>query len=317
MISHSACKNCHKSKAWRLNLRSDNGETLELTACEGHPFYADGKGWVGVDDLEIGDTIVTADGVAFTLQEKLQIEEEIRTWSLTVDGNHTFFVGDGNGDWVVVHNTGIDYTIVNSWDDLHEIVGSSGQIPLLIRQIKEIAQNTHNSSLCLCNTKAGDKDIDIIGANSGGSKGHCVKWVSNVWNQIAKLPNSMVKGNSILFYDNGLFVAITPEILDYNGWNPKFVSHAILRIEVGKGYILDGYLKPFAKTDTNYVVKEIVGVAYLDNYLYGGRDRIFNISVSGKSLLPYPEISHMLFLDPQLKSASMIIHKQTQLTNFW
>ena len=104
----TAVESGETQKAWQLNFRGDNGETLELTACEGHPFHVDGKGWIDVQDLEVGDAIVAADGVVFTLQEKLQIEEEIRTWSLTVDGNHTFFVGDGDGDWVLVHNQDIN-----------------------------------------------------------------------------------------------------------------------------------------------------------------------------------------------------------------
>ena len=101
----TAVESGESQNAWQLIFDNENGETLELTACEGHPFYVDGKGWVDVQDLETGDVVVTADGAAFTLQEKLQVEEEIRTWSLTVDGNHTFFVGDGDGDWVLVHNS--------------------------------------------------------------------------------------------------------------------------------------------------------------------------------------------------------------------
>ena len=31
-------------------------------------------------------------------------QHRVRTWSLTVDGNHTFFVGDGDGNILLVHN---------------------------------------------------------------------------------------------------------------------------------------------------------------------------------------------------------------------
>ena len=43
-----------------LHLETSNGETIDTTT--NHPFYVENKGWVAAGDLEVGDTLVTADG---------------------------------------------------------------------------------------------------------------------------------------------------------------------------------------------------------------------------------------------------------------
>jgi len=39
---------------------TSDGETIDTTT--NHPFYVDGRDWVAAGDLEVGDTLVTADG---------------------------------------------------------------------------------------------------------------------------------------------------------------------------------------------------------------------------------------------------------------
>lgn len=106
-----------------------NGEVIHVT--EGHPFWvvrgsdlhsrpfppqltisnlehAEQGRWVNVEDLQLGDEFLTIDGrESFVDSIQSSISENIEVFNLTVDGNHTFSVGQ-NG--ILVHN--------ESWCDL-------------------------------------------------------------------------------------------------------------------------------------------------------------------------------------------------------
>ena len=84
-----------------LHLETSDGETIDTTT--NHPFYVDGKGWVAAGDLEIGDTLVTAEGneVEVTDIEIERLAEPITVYNLEVEDFHTYFVGECE---VLVHN---------------------------------------------------------------------------------------------------------------------------------------------------------------------------------------------------------------------
>jgi hypothetical protein len=106
-----------------------SGEVIHVT--EGHPFWvvrgtdlhsrpfppqltisnlehAEQGRWVNVEDLQLGDEFLTIDGrESFVDSIQSSISENIEVFNLTVDGNHTFSVGQ-NG--ILVHN--------ESWCDL-------------------------------------------------------------------------------------------------------------------------------------------------------------------------------------------------------
>jgi hypothetical protein len=184
---------------------------------------------------------------------------------------------------------------VGNWGDLQNRISALSSTHSIISSIKEIATNTINSSYSWSNTKPQPGDKDIIGS---GAKGHCVNWVNNVWNQIAKLPNVTIFGNETLYFlfDDGTAVSITPEILDYNGYIPTFSSHVVLRLEVG-----------YAHKEANGIIKGdgLVAVTYLDNNLYGGSDRIFHYLETKKTLLPDSESKIKTLLDNKLYTPSM------------
>ena len=84
-----------------LHLETSDGETIDTTT--NHPFYVDGKGWVAAGDLEIGDTLVTAEGNEVEIAD-IEIErlaEPITVYNLEVEDFHTYFVGEYG---VLVHN---------------------------------------------------------------------------------------------------------------------------------------------------------------------------------------------------------------------
>jgi hypothetical protein len=106
-----------------------SGEVIHVTV--GHPFWvvrgtdlhsrpfppqltisnlehAEQGRWVNVEDLQLGDEFLTIDGrESFVDSIQSSISENIEVFNLTVDGNHTFSVGQ-NG--ILVHN--------ESWCDL-------------------------------------------------------------------------------------------------------------------------------------------------------------------------------------------------------
>ena len=93
--------------------KTDQSETLTCTP--EHPFSVQGQGWVEAGSLGIGTSIVTRAGpqmaVASVTWQKNKAQElaaggglgGYTVYNLTVDGDHTFFVGTtGGGTWV--HN---------------------------------------------------------------------------------------------------------------------------------------------------------------------------------------------------------------------
>ena len=84
-----------------LHVSTSDGETIDTTT--NHPFYVEDKGWVAAGDLEIGDTLITADGdeVEVTDLELEKLAEPILVYNLEVEDFHTYFVGEYG---VLVHN---------------------------------------------------------------------------------------------------------------------------------------------------------------------------------------------------------------------
>ena len=78
-------------------------ETIEAT--RQHPFYVEGKGFVAAAALGIGSAIVTRAGPPLVVGAMAweRRAEGYDVYNLTVEGDHTYFVGNiGGGVWV--HN---------------------------------------------------------------------------------------------------------------------------------------------------------------------------------------------------------------------
>ena len=84
-----------------FHISTSDGETIDTTT--NHPFYVEEKGWVAAGDLEIGDTLITADGdeVEVTDLELEKLAEPITVYNLDVADFDTYFVGKYG---VLVHN---------------------------------------------------------------------------------------------------------------------------------------------------------------------------------------------------------------------
>ena len=65
-----------------------------------------GRGWIGIERLSVGDALATRAGPALVVQSitNQHRAEGYLVYNLTVEGDHTYFVGKANGG-VWAHNT--------------------------------------------------------------------------------------------------------------------------------------------------------------------------------------------------------------------
>lgn len=76
-----------------------------ITTTEDHPFYCLNRhGWVAAADLESGDELLLLNGNTASIDaiETKQFEEPLNVYNLTIDEDHTYFVGFAS---VLVHNS--------------------------------------------------------------------------------------------------------------------------------------------------------------------------------------------------------------------
>jgi len=88
-----------------LSIRGPTGEVTDLSATYEHPFWNTGlRAWVPAQDLRSGDTLRTDDGSTATVLANRAYTLRATTYSLTVEGLHSFYVLAGNTP-VLVHNS--------------------------------------------------------------------------------------------------------------------------------------------------------------------------------------------------------------------
>ncbi|MFE0106947.1 polymorphic toxin-type HINT domain-containing protein [Streptomyces sp. NPDC059009] len=87
-----------------LTLATPHG-TEHLTATYEHPFWSvDQEDWVEAGDLKPGMALRTDDGHTVTVTGTRQYQDHVRTYNLTVEGLHTYYVLAGETP-VLVHNS--------------------------------------------------------------------------------------------------------------------------------------------------------------------------------------------------------------------
>jgi hypothetical protein len=79
--------------------------TEKLTATHEHPFWSPSqKAWVKASELRVGMTLRTIDGSTVAVEGNRSFSEIARTYNLTVDDLHTYYVLAGDTP-VLVHNS--------------------------------------------------------------------------------------------------------------------------------------------------------------------------------------------------------------------
>ncbi len=81
-----------------VHLTVDGGEVQTTPE---HPFYIEDRGWVYAGLLQASDRVREADGTPGTVQAVTVEQRTQAMYNLTVDGAHTFYVGEGQ---LLVHN---------------------------------------------------------------------------------------------------------------------------------------------------------------------------------------------------------------------
>ena len=94
----------------KVSIRGADGNVEILDVTDEHPFFTEDRGWVGAADLYIGELLVSPDGTTRIVIANAddQRPEGITVYNFTVEGDHTYFVADGQGtadEFVWVHNS--------------------------------------------------------------------------------------------------------------------------------------------------------------------------------------------------------------------
>ena len=78
-------------------------DTGAIDTTPNHPFFTTDRGWVLAGSLQVGEQVRTETGGSATILGFTTTATPTTMWDLTVDGAHSFFVGQGA---VLVHNAG-------------------------------------------------------------------------------------------------------------------------------------------------------------------------------------------------------------------
>ncbi|MEU4420423.1 polymorphic toxin-type HINT domain-containing protein [Actinoplanes sp. NPDC024001] len=89
-----------------LTVTGDDGAKDTVTTTETHPFWSESRGkWVDAGELRTGELLRTSAGTYVQLSAVRSYQHSARTYDLTVDDLHTYFVLVGAAP-VLVHNVG-------------------------------------------------------------------------------------------------------------------------------------------------------------------------------------------------------------------
>lgn len=102
----------------RLTLTTDHGPAT-ITATDNHPFWLErDRRWKDAGDLRVGDQLRTPNGARVAVTEVRDQQGPQRTYDLTVNGLHTYYVLAGETP-VLVHNSNCFASISRQKQDQH------------------------------------------------------------------------------------------------------------------------------------------------------------------------------------------------------
>ena len=104
-----------------LALADSEGGVEALETTPNHPFYVEGRGFVRVDELNVGDRIPDAHGGHLEVDSIVWTDRIETVYNFGVRGFHTYFVGEV-GAWV--HNCKITFG-GKTWDWVRRSAGDA------------------------------------------------------------------------------------------------------------------------------------------------------------------------------------------------
>ena len=156
----------------RLSFQMESGEILEITAGEEQLFCTADGVWVKASEMETGQIYVSSDGLYMVLTGKTAEEGAKTLYTMTVQDNHTFYVGRGVDEAVLVHNL--------EFDNNGNLLGGKENYPLnfdfrlIVRSLFMDLNKPQNESIDGLIQKIGTlipdmdfADIDLKGYGSG------------------------------------------------------------------------------------------------------------------------------------------------------
>ncbi|MEU4265256.1 polymorphic toxin-type HINT domain-containing protein [Streptomyces argenteolus] len=103
-----------------LTISTPDGET-KLTATHEHPFWSPSQNrWIAASKLTTGTTLLTDDLITVTVKANRPFSQHARTYNLTIDDFHTYYVLAGQTP-VLVHNSNCDVSDLASKIDVENI----------------------------------------------------------------------------------------------------------------------------------------------------------------------------------------------------
>lgn len=124
----------HDKNFNELTIATPQGKR-HLTATSEHPFWSPSQNsWTEAAHLRPGMTLRTVDGSAVMVKGNRSFSEDARTYNLTVDSLHTYYVLAGETP-VLVHNSGECLRFIDGdiWDDAFEVSGKSVESMATVR----------------------------------------------------------------------------------------------------------------------------------------------------------------------------------------
>jgi len=89
---------------WHVVFNRNDNSSLELDVTGEHPFFTKNRGWIDAASLELGDICVALNGEQMQFVSKAFDPVPVPVFNLEIEEYHTYFVGDENGNSVLVHN---------------------------------------------------------------------------------------------------------------------------------------------------------------------------------------------------------------------
>ena len=107
------------------------GQSEQIVATDGHPFFVVDVGWTTADAIQVGQKLVGAGGAVLTVVANRDWKPDggVVVYNFQVEGDHTYFVGDirTQGEWVWTHNM---CAAGRARDSAPQRIGGDDQSPL-------------------------------------------------------------------------------------------------------------------------------------------------------------------------------------------